>query len=178
MVKTIADVYNYKKENPKKLNTKILSLLILITFLQLIFAGLMSGMKAGLYFPTWPDMNGTFIPDVLLKSDNWTWHNLTNYDSYVFAPAIIQFTHRFLAYLLLLLTIYVFYKYKPEVYKLAKNWLNISFLLVFLQIALGVLTLLNIKTGVPLLYGVSHQLVGILFFISLLFLHFSLRKKA
>jgi len=178
MVKTIADVNNYKNQGENSVGTSILSLLISITFLQLIVAGLMSGMKAGLYFPTWPDMNRTFIPDVLLKSGNWTWYNFTNYDSYVFAPAIIQFTHRLLAYLLLVLTIYIFYKYKSEVDQLTKKWLNVSFLLVFLQITLGVLTLLNIETGIPLFYGVAHQLVGILFFISLLFLYFSLRKKA
>lgn len=178
MVKTIADVYNYKNKNQKKSGTRVLSLLIFITFIQMIFAGLMSGMKAGLYFPTWPDMNGKFVPKVLLESNNWTWHNLTNYDSFVFAPAAVQFAHRFLAYLLLILTIYVFYKHKSKVYKLAKKWLQISFVLLLLQIALGVLTLLNIRTGIPFFYGVTHQLVGILFFISLLFLYFSLRKKA
>ena len=178
MVKTIADVYNYKNKANQKVNMKVLSLLIFVTFLQMIFAGLMSGMKAGLYFQTWPDMNGKFIPQVLLESSNWTWHNLTNYDSFVFAPAFVQFTHRFLAYLLLILTVYFFFKYKSEVYRLAKKWLNMTVVLVVVQITLGVLTLFNIRAGIPLFYGVTHQLVGILFFISLLFLHFSLRKNA
>jgi len=175
MVKTIADVYNYKNELEKP-KTAFLLLLIVITFVQMIFAGLMSGMKAGLYYPSWPDMNGRFIPEVLLNVSNWTWHNLTNYDTFVFAPALVQFTHRLLAYILFLLTTYIYFKFRLKVYKLAKFWLNTTFILILSQLVLGILTLLNIKTGIPLFYGALHQLVGILFFISLLFLFFSLRK--
>ncbi len=176
MVMTIADVYNYRNEN-KSPKTTLLIVLIFTTFIQMIFAGLMSGMKAGLYYPSWPDMNGRFIPKVLLNNANWNWTNLTNYDTYVFAPALVQFTHRLLAYILLILTAYIYFKYRSQAYKLAKAWLQISFGLIFLQLILGILTLLNIKTGIPLFYGVLHQLVGILFFISLLFLFFSLRKS-
>lgn len=176
MVKAIADVYGY--ENEKKMSSKLLNGLIFITFIQMIFAGLMSGMKAGLYFPTWPDMAGSFIPPVLLDGNNWTLHNLTNYDSYVFAPALIQFVHRFLAYLILGIVVALFLKMKTKLKGIALKWLNLSSILVVVQILLGVLTLFNIKTGIPLFYGVSHQLVGILFFCSLLFLKFSIRYKA
>ncbi len=48
MTKTIADAYNYKNERNIK-SRKTISFLIGLTFIQLIFAGLMAGMKAGLY---------------------------------------------------------------------------------------------------------------------------------
>jgi cytochrome c oxidase assembly protein subunit 15 len=175
MVKTVADVYNYKYKNVLKA-TKILFILISITFIQMIFAGLMSGMKAGLYFPSWPDMNGHFIPEVLLNSTNWTWMNLQTYESSIFAPALVQFIHRLLAYIILLLTGYAFFKYRNKVYKRAKFWLQTSFVLISIQLVLGILTILNVEAGIPLLYGVLHQLVGLLFFISLLFSYYSLRK--
>ena len=177
LVKTIADVYNYTLKGELNENKFILKLLIAVSFIQMIFAGIMSGMKAGLYYPTWPDMNGEFIPTVLRSSSHWTWENLTNYDSYVFAPAFIQFTHRFLAYMILLITIIMFFKWKSRLLKLSKNWLNSTMVLVVLQVVLGVLTLLNIKVGIPIFYGVAHQLVGMLFFISLLFLYYSMRNK-
>jgi len=176
MVKTIADVYNYKNSTSKS-TIKFLGILIIITFIQLIFAGLMSGMKAGLYYQSWPDMNGHFIPKVLLNTTNWNLKNLTNYDTFLFAPALIQFIHRLLAYALLLLSSYIYIKNRSQIYKLAKFWLNTSFILVIVQLVLGILVVLNINAGIPLFYGVTHQLVGILFFISLLFLFFSLRKK-
>jgi len=176
MVITIADVYNYKNINGT-FKTKFLAVLISITFIQMIFAGLMSGMKAGLFYPSWPDMNGHFIPEVLLNEANWNWVNLTNYDRFVFAPALVQFIHRLLAYIILLFTVYMFYKHRSNVYRRAKFWLDASLVFILFQILLGILTLINSSAGIPLLYGVLHQLVGILFFISLLFLFFSLRKN-
>ena len=82
-----------------------------------------------------------------------------------------------LAYLVLILTIVVFVKCKVYILNLAKKWLKIVLGLVLLQVTLGILTLLNVDAGIPLFYGVAHQLVGLLFFISILFLYFSLRTK-
>ena len=176
MVKTVADVYILRSQ--KIIVEKVIVSIVLgITFLQMIFAGLMAGMKAGLYYPTWPDMNGEFIPTVLLKSTNWSWVNMINYDSYLFAPAFIQFTHRMLAYLLGVLTIYMFLKLRGIVEEISKKWINISLTLVLVQIVLGILTVVYVKGKIPLFLGVSHQLVGLLYFMSLLFLYYSLRKN-
>ena len=147
-----------------------------ISFIQMIFAGLMSGMRAGLYYPSWPDMNGEFIPGVLLNTENWNWGNMVNYDSYLFAPAFIQFSHRILAYILLVFTIYMFFKLKNKVKKTSGFWLNASLILLLLQVALGILTVINVQGKIPLFLGVSHQLIGLLYFMSLLFLNYTLRK--
>jgi len=176
MVKTVSDVYLLGSH--KNISGRFLvSITIGFIFLQLIFAGLIAGMRAGLYYPTWPDMNGEFIPNVLLKSSNWNWGNMINYDSYLFAPAFIQFTHRILAYLLGGLTIYLFYKLRGVVEKNSKKWINFSMVLVLVQITLGILTVLNVNGKIPLFLGVSHQLIGLLYFMSLLFLNYSLRKN-
>ena len=178
MVKTIADVYGYS--STLVINSfvkRIVKTVFVITFVQLIFAGLISGMHAGLYYPSWPDMNGEFIPSVLLNKSNWIWHNMINYDSYLFAPAIIQFTHRMLAYILVAATVYMFLKIKNTVSVLSKQWLVICLVLVVVQVVLGILTVLNVEGKIPLFLGVSHQLVGLLYFISLLFLYYSVRKQ-
>jgi len=176
MVKCIADVY-LMENKPKKGHTKFVLILLIFTTLQLIFAGLMAGMRAGLYYASWPSMNGAFIPAVLLDSSNWTLHNLTNYDRFAFAPALVQFVHRLLAYIILLLTVYFYHKKRNHVHTGAIKWLTVSYLLVVFQVFLGIMTLLKIKTGIPLIYGTLHQLVGILYLISLLFLYYSLRNK-
>ncbi len=175
MVRTIADVYLYSTRN--SVSRTIVSLVLVVTFIQLIFAGLLAGMRAGLYYPTWPDMNGEFVPSVLLKTTNWSWANMINYDSYLFAPAFIQFTHRTLAYLLGGLTIYMFFVLKGKLELISRKWLYATLILVLAQIILGVLTVLNVNGKIPLFLGVSHQLVGLLYFISLLFLYYSLRKR-
>ncbi len=176
MVKCIADVY-LMENKPLKGHTRFVMILLVFTAVQLIFAGLMAGMRAGLYYASWPSMNGDFIPDVLLDPNNWTLHNLTNYDRFSFAPALVQFIHRMLAYVILVLTVYFYYKKRNHIHTGAIKWLTVSYFFVLFQVFLGIMTLLRVKTGIPLFYGTLHQLVGVLYVISLLFLYYSLRKK-
>jgi cytochrome c oxidase assembly protein subunit 15 len=175
MAKTVADAYGMGSKT--RAGSFNISILIGITFVQLIFAGLMSGMRAGLYYPSWPDMNGEFMPSVLKISENWNWGNMINYDSYLFAPALVQFSHRMLAYILVGFTTYLYFKLKNKVENQSKIWLNGSFILIFLQMGLGILTVLHVTGKIPLFLGVSHQLIGLLYFMSLLFLHYSLRAN-
>ncbi|MBL4747166.1 MAG: COX15/CtaA family protein [Flavobacteriaceae bacterium] len=176
MVKTIAYAYSYGDEKVK--NNLRVKWVLAVLVVQMIIAGLMAGMKAGLYYPSWPSMNGVFVPEVLLNAANWHWLNMTNYDSNVFAPALIQFSHRILAYVLVVLVVLMFVKeYKIRTGKML-FWLKTTTGLVLIQLGLGVLTVLNVQGEIPLVYGVLHQLVGLLFFISLLFYKYSSRKKA
>lgn len=175
MVKTISDAYSF---GSKKFihSKKTVALVIIIAFAQMIVAGIMAGMRAGLYYPTWPDMNGEFVPGVLLNSANWDWHNMINYDTYLFAPALIQFSHRMLAYVLAAITIYMFFELRKNVDETSKKWLNRALILVWVQVTLGILTVLNVQGKIPLFFGISHQLAGLLYFMVLLFLYDSLRK--
>lgn len=177
LIKTIADVYLIENKSNADHSGFTLTLLI-ITFIQLILAGLMSGMKAALYYPTWPSMNGKVIPDVLKDSANWTLHNLANYDSSDFTPALIQFSHRLLAYVILAMTMFYYFRKRNNTYTRAIKWLTFTYTLVIFQVFLGILTLIKSKTDIPIIYAILHQLTGILFFISLLFLYFSLRRKS
>jgi cytochrome c oxidase assembly protein subunit 15 len=122
-------------------------------------------------------MNGEFMPSVLKISENWNGVNMINYDSYLFAPALVQFSHRMLAYILVGFTTYLYFKLKNKVENQSKIWLNGSFILIFLQMGLGILTVLHVTGKIPLFLGVSHQLIGLLYFMSLLFLHYSLRAN-
>ncbi len=62
-------------------------------------------MKAALNYPTWPLMNGRFIPDILLNIGNWNASNFLLYDKSGFMPALVQFVHRNLAYVIAVLLI-------------------------------------------------------------------------
>lgn len=176
MVKAIADVY-LMENKPLKGHTRFVLILLIVTGIQLVFAGLMSGMRAGLFYPSWPSMNGSFIPAVLLDPANWTLENMTNYDTFHFAPALVQFMHRLFAYILLVLTIYYYHRKRNHVHTSAIKWLTVSYVLVMFQVFLGIMTLLRIREGIPIFYGTMHQLTGLLYVISLLFLYYSLRKK-
>jgi len=72
----------------------------LLICLQLMVGGLMSGMKAGLFYPTFPDMKGEWVPSMLLSLENWDLAAFRKYDTQLFAVTAVQFVHRLLAWLI------------------------------------------------------------------------------
>lgn len=168
----------FKKENHFVFNDSLkkfsLTLLIILCC-QLVLGGLMSGMKAGLLYPTFPDMQGKFIPDVLLTGSNWTFDSFLDYDTNTFAPALVQFVHRLMAYVLIILVAVFFFKArKNPLSTFLKVAVHLLPLLTLLQVFLGILTVLNFKGEVPVLLGVLHQAVAILLLTEMLIIYFFL----
>lgn len=137
---------------------------------QIVLGALMSGTKAGLHYPTWPDMSGYFIPPVLSNGENWQWQHLIEYDTHAFMPALVQFIHRNTAYLLSALLIWLFIQTKP--FFANKQLKTASILLIIflaIQVLLGILTLLHCMTGIPVVLGVMHQTGAVLLLSALLY---------
>jgi len=130
---------------PKFLLFSILTLIVL----QIILGAFLSGLDGGLIYNSWPDMNGTFFPSDVNRKDYLS-------SQLLYDPSIIQFFHRFTAYILLFfITIlnYLFIKKKLDIL----NILLFDFA-ILLQIFLGVITLLS---GVEIKYASLHQLGSI-----------------
>jgi cytochrome c oxidase assembly protein subunit 15 len=176
MAKIVTDVYEIPKNDISTSRT-LLKFTLGLTVFQLFVSGLMAGMRAGLYYPSWPDMNGRFIPRLLLEKRSWAWEHLEQYDAIPFAPTLVQFTHRMVAYLLVVIMAWLFFKYRRQLYGKAKFFLNSTMALVLIQLTLGILTVLNVNGKIPLVWGVMHQLFGLLFFLGLLTLLFLTGKK-
>lgn len=144
-----------------------------VAFVQIALGALMSGSKAGLSYPTWPDMHGVYLPGVLLDPANWIAENFQNYDSDIFMPTLIQFLHRNTAYLLSILIIYFVWKTGKGEPRTSSLRLGNTALLVMLtiQVLLGIFTLINCNGRIPVTLGVLHQagaivLLGILLFVT------------
>lgn len=158
----------------KKFST---ALLCLLSF-QLILGGLMSGMRAGLYYPTFPLMQGSFIPDVLLSASNWTLDSFIHYDTNMFAPAAVQFLHRITAYALVLLIVIFYFRTKKIQLQFPAPVIHAALvLLVLAQALLGILTVINFAGETPVLLGVLHQAVAILLLTAMLTAHYLLQKQ-
>jgi cytochrome c oxidase assembly protein subunit 15 len=136
--------------------------LIAVLGLQLIYGAFMAGLKAAVYAPTWPDINGSFWPQGGRPS---------GYSQIFDNPITVQFIHRNLAYLVvILLLVWTLRSGKNNPTSLFRktNWL--PFTLVIVQVVLGILTVLNSPRSNSLLWlGVSHQFVGMLLLLSLVF---------
>ena len=144
----ILNIYNTKKFQLKFPNLLLLIILKLIV-LQIVLGAFLSGLDGGLIYNSWPDMNGSFFPNDVNYSDLLTAQLFNN-------VSIIQFLHRFTAYLLLFFIIILNYFF-------IKNKLNIKNILLFdvailLQVFLGIITLIS---GVEIKYASLHQLGSI-----------------
>ena len=144
----LLEIYNidrFRIKLPKFLLFSILTLIVL----QIVFGAFLSGLNGGLLYNSWPDMNGTFFPSDVNRKDYLSSQLFYN-------PSIVQFFHRFTAYILLFFITILNYLF-------IKKKLNISNILLFdlailLQIFLGVITLLS---GVEIKYASLHQLGSI-----------------
>ncbi len=129
-----------------------------ITGLQIIFGGWMSGMKAGLAYPSFPLMNGEIFPSALMDSNNWQLAFLTQYDHNAFAPALIHILHRTTAYLLIISILWFWWSLKKHnvsnTLRLANNLLLAW---IFVQALLGIFTVINCVGHIPVALGVIHQ---------------------
>jgi len=77
-----------------------IKLFLFLLFLQLIIGAFVSGMDAGMIYNTWPLMGSSYFPD---DTNLIELLNVTLFDN----PSIVQFIHRNLAYLIVLIYIYL-----------------------------------------------------------------------
>jgi cytochrome c oxidase assembly protein subunit 15 len=149
-----------------------------VAFFQIALGAMMSGAKAGLFFPTWPDMNGEYLPAVLLDASHWTTDSFIHYDTNPFMPALIQFLHRNTAYVLTgMVGWFVWQAGKSEVAATLGRtgvWLAGA---TALQVVLGILTVINCKATIPVDLGVAHQAGAVLLLSLLLWVAYQLRNK-
>jgi cytochrome c oxidase assembly protein subunit 15 len=143
---------------PNKLNAvlplqKIARIAMVFLIVQIIYGGFVAGLNAGLIHNHWPLMSdGQFLHEsVILEKDSW-FLRLTE------GKSGVQFVHRTLAYVVVGLMFLLFYKSKKYILtNQQKNGLNAMLVIVFLQFALGVFTLLY---SVPLWLGLIHQVMA------------------
>jgi len=144
--------------------------LIAILILQLVYGAFMAGLKAATYAPTWPDINGSFLPHGGSPSSG----ALKLFDN----PMTVHFIHRNLAYLITILIFIWFVRAKKIQSNLFSktNWLPLA--LVFLQLILGIVTVINSTDPKALRWlCVTHQFIAMCLFLSLIFEYYLLQTK-
>jgi cytochrome c oxidase assembly protein subunit 15 len=151
---------------------KWLSYFSVLFLIQLMYGGFMAGLKAAAIAPTWPDINGSFIP-----KNGWS---LSPYFiNFINDPLVVHFMHRGIGYILLALTLVFFVKTKNLASYPVFNRFRLTFLLLIgTQILLGILTVLNATNQNALTWlGVLHQFTAILLALCITVLVFITSKK-
>ncbi len=139
--------------------------IIVLMYVQLAYGAFMAGMHASKSAPTWPKINGEWVPQGMMER------------SFVQNPINVQFMHRGLAYLLLIAVI-VWFVYASRVARAhvaslvgsARWW---PMVIVVLQVVLGIVTVLCAPLIVFAKFGTYewlaelHQLVAMFLLMSL-----------
>lgn len=145
--------------------------------LQIVFGGLMAGMRAGLIHPYFPAfVEGDRLVAALNSSTNGL-ETFVDYEGSTYVKAIVQIVHRATAYLLFAAVIWFglgILKSRSSVR--LKRGASVLMLIIGAQFLLGVLTVVNSIGKIPILYGVMHQGVAFLLLISLLFVSYQMKS--
>jgi heme a synthase len=160
---------NMRTINPQL--KKITWAIFIVLFFQLIYGAFMAGLHAATAAPTWPTINGQWLPDVMNRLSP-KWKNF--FDNKI----TIQFIHRTLAYFLFILVIFWIAKArKTSNSRLFNRTKLLPVVLVSLQVILGISTVITSPYGNNLVwFGVAHQLVGMLFLMSVIFMLYIIRS--
>lgn len=151
--------------------------LIVLVFVQLLYGALMAGNKAAAAAPTWPLINGDWIPGNLFRESPWALNFIGN-------PLMIHFVHRNLAYLIGLgIIVWTLGLFHSGIIRHQRARLLLPLGLVTLQILLGIMALLT-SPGIIANHwvafdwlAIAHQLTGMLLLFSLIYAIYVLRPN-
>ncbi len=151
--------------------------LLVLLVVQLLFGALMAGHKAATAAATWPLINNEWIPAALFKDSPWLINFIEN-------KINIHFFHRGLAYLLsILIAVWYFRTSKIKGSDLFQVTRFIPLALVFLQVLLGIVSVLASTKIIPNKWGLFewvaqlHQLVGMCLLLSFVWVLYLVRRK-
>lgn len=146
----------------------ICKILIFFLTIQIIYGAFMSGLEAGFRFPTFPLMDGKFIPSDIFDKE------LPFYLNFFENSSMIQTIHRYLALFISILTIYFYIKLKSFknifLFRISSNLLII---ILATQLLLGALTVLGFKQEVremPITLASLHQIFALLLLTNFVFI--------
>lgn len=149
-------IFPEKKVIDKKFRNLVFVGYLVLVF-QIVYGAFVAGLKAGLLHNHWPFMNeGKFMHETVYIFEPF-------YKNLIENPSGIQFIHRTFAYIVVVFILIIWFQGKKlALTKYQNKALDSLFILVFVQFALGVFTIIY---QVPLWLGVAHQ-VGAFFLLS------------
>lgn len=151
--------------------------IIILLFIQLLFGALMAGHKAATAAPTWPGINGSFIPAyVFNRPEGWI--------SVIENRIVIHFIHRSIAYILVVLIfIWTLKAYRTRASAGFAKARIFPMALVMLQLVLGIFTVFSSIKIRPAKWNAFewmaqlHQLAAIFLLLSLFAVLYFLQGK-
>jgi cytochrome c oxidase assembly protein subunit 15 len=133
------------------------SILLVFAFAQILMGALVAGIDAGTGYIDWPMMNGEFLP-----SESFDY--LPFWINFFENPALVQFNHRILGYILMLLGITAWIKSRTIAHRKLRIGFKAILIMMIIQMVLGILTVMY---AAPWYIAIFHQ-IGAIFLLVLI----------
>jgi cytochrome c oxidase assembly protein subunit 15 len=160
-------IYPEKEKTYNASFHKLSLLTFVLLILQIIYGAFVAGLKAGYLFPTFPMMGNKFIADEVFALSP-VLHNFFE------GKAGVQFIHRYLAYAVTAMIIWLYFKFKKtESSPLQQRIVSLLLIGVLVQFILGILTLV---LNMPIILAVLHQTGAFVLFSLFVFFFHRYRK--
>jgi len=133
-------------------------------------------MKAALVFP-YPLIlvKWSLFQEIWNTSPAMQWAHWNDYEPNPNVKLIVQIVHRVTAYLLFFGSIWFFFVNRVKMF-IVPSYL-IYFIVLLLQVCLGILTVTYSKGQIPIILGVLHQFIAFILLASYLWILYSSKKR-
>lgn len=118
-----------------------------LVFLQVLSGALVAGLDAGRGYIDWPLMEGRFLPAEAFEMSP-VWLNIFE------NPALAQFDHRMLAYLIVIVTVLFVIRAQSVGHAATRRWVRWVGMAVIFQAVIGIATVMHAS---PLSLALIHQ---------------------
>ncbi len=133
-----------------------------LAFLQILLGALAAGIDAGRFFNDWPWMDGQFFPPEAFSIAP-AWRNFFE------NVGLVQFTHRMVAYALVVLVIFVFIRSRQAAAKSTRTGFMLVTVMAVVQATLGIMTVLE---AAMLHVAITHQIGAMLLWVLIIIARF------
>ncbi|WP_378945106.1 heme A synthase [Paracoccus sp. R86501] len=128
--------------------------LLHMAFLQILIGALVAGIDAGRTYTGWPTMGGEWIPSAI-------WDGTLGWRNFFENPALVQFIHRMMGYLVAIFAVVVWMRSRKSPHKVTRGAFTVMIVAVAAQVGLGIM---NVIHASPLDLALSHQIGAVVLF--------------
>lgn len=125
-----------------------------LAFVQILLGALVAGIDAGRTYTGWPTMGGEWVPAAI-------WDPALGWRNFFENPALVQFIHRMVAYLLTAFAVVVFLRSRRSPHPVTRGAYVVMIVAVAVQVGLGIM---NVLYASPLHLALAHQLGAVALF--------------
>ncbi|MDQ1899753.1 COX15/CtaA family protein [Paracoccus sp. WLY502] len=148
-----ADLLRARRAGEAKLFSMSTGLMHL-AFVQILIGALVAGIDAGRTYTGWPTMGGEWIPALI-------WDPVLGWRNFFENPALVQFVHRMVGYLLAIFAVVVWLRARRSPHPVTRGAFTAMIVAVAVQVALGIM---NVIHASPLGLALTHQLGAVVLF--------------